>query len=68
MMPDFSDPVRQAEEREEAWDCFVEDLPICRCCGRSVYPGDHYSETRHVVVCQSCMEELRENERILEVS
>ncbi len=67
MIPDCYDAVRQAEEREKKWDDFIENFPKCACCGHSVYPGDHYHETRDVVVCHICTEELMENECILEV-
>lgn len=60
------DPVIQEERRQKAWDDFVDDLPVCKLCGHSVYPGDRYHETYASVVCSSCMDELRENECILE--
>ena len=66
-IPECYDPIFQEERRQSEWDHFVEDLPVCSCCRRSVYPGDHYHETRTIIVCASCMEDLMENECILEV-
>ena len=66
-IPDDYDPIAQEEQRQKEWDTFVEDLPVCSCCGSSVYPGDHYHESRTTIVCSSCKAELDENERILEV-
>lgn len=60
------EPYEQAEQREAEWDNFVEDLPVCKLCGHSVYPGNHYHETRNGVVCSGCKIELDDNERILE--
>lgn len=68
LIPDDYDPVLQEERRQKAWDSFAENLPVCSCCGRSVYPGNHFHETRRIIVCTSCKEELDEGERILEVS
>lgn len=66
MLPDCYDPVRQEEDRQTQEDRFVEDLPVCSCCGRSVYPGDVYYEHRSIIVCSGCKIELEENERILD--
>lgn len=66
MIPVCYDPVRQAEDRESTWDRFVDDLPVCKCCGHSVYPGDTYHENANMVLCRSCMIDLNENEVILE--
>ena len=67
MPPDCYDPVYQEERRQAEWDRFAEHLPVCSCCGCSVYPGDHYYETRSSIVCAGCKIDLDENERILEM-
>jgi hypothetical protein len=66
MIPDFDDPVLQAEDMEEAWDRLVADLPVCNCCGHSVYPGNWYHETRKIIVCGSCLDDLIDNPIFLE--
>lgn len=66
-IPDCYDPVRQEEARQASWDSFVEDLPVCSCCGHSVYPGNWYHETRQTIICGSCMEDLIDNPCWVEV-
>lgn len=65
---DCYDPVRQEEQRQNAWDKFADTLPVCTLCHRRLYPGDKFHTASYMVVCPSCKEELDENEEVVEVS
>lgn len=39
---DCYDPVRQEEQRQNAWDKFADTLPVCTLCHRRLYPGDKF--------------------------
>lgn len=67
-IPDCYDPVYQEEQRQKDWDDFVEDLPVCSCCGRGVYPHGRFYEKNQIILCFDCKVDLDESERILEVN
>lgn len=72
-LPDCYDPVYQEDRRQREWDKFVENLPVCGCCGRSVYPNSVYYELdmmikkETIIVCEACKSDLDESERILDM-
>ena len=69
-IPECYDPVYQEERRQAAMDSFVEDLPVCGCCKRSVYPHSKFYELKvegnRIIVCQDCKSDLDMSEMILE--
>ncbi|MBO7251776.1 MAG: hypothetical protein J6V25_04025 [Oscillospiraceae bacterium] len=64
-------PHEEAERSEAKWDRFIEDLPECGCCCKSVYPHTRYYELRvkndRIIVCADCKSDLDMSETILEV-
>lgn len=63
-------PHQQEERRQAAWDRLVEDLPVCGCCGHSVYPNDIFYELKvkkeTIIVCADCHSDMVLSETILE--
>lgn len=66
IIPDCYDPVRQAERREAEWDNFIEKLPACTLCRKTLFPGEKFHTASYMIVCHSCVEELNENIEIVE--
>lgn len=66
IIPDCYDPVRQAERREAEWDSFIEKLPACTLCRKTMFPGEKIHIASFMIVCHSCVEELNENIEIVE--
>lgn len=60
------EPYELEEQRQKEWDEFVENLPACSCCGRSVFPHDTFYEKNQIIICFDCKVDLDESERILE--
>lgn len=62
---------QQEEQRQKAWGKLVEDLPVCGCCGCSVYPNDIFYELKVkddlIVVCDDCHSDMDLSKRILEM-
>ena len=65
-IPDCYDPVRQEEERQADWDRFVEKLPVCTLCRKTILPGGRMHTAGLMVVCSSCVEELNDDYEIVE--
>lgn len=65
-IPNFYDPVHQAEQREAEWDRFVEKLPVCTFCRERIFPGRKVHTACCMVVCSSCVEILNDDYEILE--
>ena len=64
------EPWQQEEVRQAKWDRFVEHLPVCGCCCRSIYPKGIFYELRMpketVIVCADCKSDMDESKQILE--
>ena len=69
-IPDCCDPVCQEEKRQADWDRFVEKLPVCGCCGHSIYPQDIFYKLKiqkeTIVVCADCKSDMDEGKQFLE--
>ena len=65
-IPDCYDPVYQAERLAMEQDKLMENTMQCADCGSTLYPGDKYHEHNHLVICPSCLEELKDNIEIVE--
>lgn len=66
-IPDCYDPVYQEEHRQAELDKFLDSLPCCTLCNRTLYPGDKFHTASYMIVCPSCVEELNENKDIVEL-
>lgn len=66
-IPDCYEGYRQEEERQRAWDEYMEKLPICCICGKRVRENEPYHTSINKSVCFSCFDELLENETLCEV-
>lgn len=72
-LPNCYDAVRQEEEQQKEWDEFVDDLPVCGCCGRSVYPHSALYELNIkikkeiIIVCEDCKSDMDETKRLLDM-
>lgn len=66
IIPNCYDPVIQEEKWQAEWDRFVEKLPACTVCRKTIFPGQKYHTAGCLIVCPSCMEELNENTEIVE--
>lgn len=65
-IPNCYDPVSREEKRQSEWDAFVEKLPACTLCHKTLFPGEKFHDAGHLIVCSSCVEELNENSYIVE--
>jgi hypothetical protein len=66
-IPDCYEAFAQEEQRQAAWDEYLEKLPTCCICGHKIMDGEDVHEARGKSVCASCMEELAENVGCVEV-
>ena len=61
-IPNCYDPVFQEERHQNAVDRFVEHLPVCDCCFKSVYPEEVYYpfsvHKKRFIMCSNCKTDL----------
>lgn len=63
-IPDCYDPADQEDKRQAEWDKFADNLPVCGCCGRSIYTGSRYCmlnvRGEYLNVCESCKDRMED--------
>ena len=64
---DPSDPVLQAELREQRWDAKCEAYPKCHQCKRSLYTCESYTELGERLYCERCVKNGTHSTDSLEV-